>query len=58
MASGHGGCGVTRLRSGPSKQKKRPELVDVRMIRWDRERGLFGIMTVYDDSVVSCRLAC
>jgi hypothetical protein len=31
---------------------KKPELIDVRVIAWDRERGLFGILTVYDDGVV------
>jgi len=32
--------------------KKKPELVEVRVIPWDRERGLFGILTAYDDGVV------
>jgi hypothetical protein len=32
--------------------KKKPELVDARVIPWDDERDLFGMMTVFDDGVV------
>jgi hypothetical protein len=32
--------------------RKKPELVDVRIIQWDSENGVFGIVTVYDDGVV------
>jgi hypothetical protein len=32
--------------------RKKPELVDVRVIPWNDGRGLFGIETVFDDGVV------
>lgn len=32
--------------------RKKPELIDARIIQWDSEQGLFGIMTVFDDGVV------
>jgi hypothetical protein len=32
--------------------RKKPELVDVRVIPWDEMRGLYGVMTFFDDGVV------